>query len=216
MKFTKEDALKELKSKIPTNGEKLNLSERSIKEQIETLLPLMVTEETELDDFVTKVLPIFRTADANVRNDVSVGIKQFKDKNPKPDDNNEPKTPTQDGNSEELAKLLKRITELEKKNEETEKSKKISERRSDIISKMQEKGCKNKEWIEDFLNEVNLDVDDFNVDERVEKYLKVFNKSKAARANNSNVDSPEPSTDEHKELDKTIEGAAKFLKEQQL
>lgn len=216
MKFTKEDALKELKSKIPTNGEKLNLSERSIKEQIETLLPLMVTEETELDDFVTKVLPIFRTADANVRNDVSVGIKQFKDNNPKPDNNNEPPTPTQDGNSEELAKLLQRITELEKKNEETEKSKKISERRSDIISKMQEKGCKNKEWIEDFLNEVNLDVDDFNVDERVEKYLKVFNKSKAARANNSNVDSPEPSTDEHKELDKTIEGAAKFLKEQQL
>lgn len=216
MKFTKEDALKELKSKIPTNGEKLNLSERSIKEQIETLLPLMVTEETELDDFVTKVLPIFRTADANVRNDVSVGIKQFKDNNPKPDNNNEPPTPTQDGNSEEFAKLLQRITELEKKNEETEKSKKISERRSDIISKMQEKGCKNKEWIEDFLNEVNLDVDDFNVDERVEKYLKVFNKSKAARANNSNVDSPEPSTDEHKELDKTIEGAAKFLKEQQL
>ena len=215
MKFTKEDALKELKSKIPTNGEKLNLSERSIKEQIETLLPLMVTEETELDDFVTKVLPIFRTADANVRNDVSVGIKQFKDNNPNPD-NNETQTPNQDGNSDELAKLLQRITELEKKNEETEKSKKISERRSDIISKMQEKGCKNKEWIEDFLNEVNLDVDDFNVDERVEKYLKVFNKSKAARANNSNVDSPEPSTDEHKELDKTIEGAAKFLKEQQL
>ena len=215
MKFTKEDALKELKSKIPTNGEKLNLSERSIKEQIETLLPLMVTEETELDDFVTKVLPIFRTADANVRNDVSVGIKQFKDNNPKPD-NNEPTTPTQYGNSDELSKLLQRITELEKKNAETEKSKKISERRSDIISKMQEKGCKNKEWIEDFLNEVNLDVDDFNVDERVEKYLKVFNKSKAARANNSNVDSPEPSTDEHKELDKTIEGAAKFLKEQQL
>ena len=215
MKFTKEDALKELKSKIPTNGEKLNLSERSIKEQIETLLPLMVTEETEIDDFATKVLPIFRTADANVRNDVSVGIKQFKDNNPKPD-NNEPPTPNQDGNSDELAKLLQRITELEKKNEETEKSKKISERRSDIISKMQEKGCKNKEWIEDFLNEVNLDVDDFNVDERVEKYLKVFNKSKAARANNSNVDSPEPSTDEHKELDKTIEGAAKFLKEQQL
>lgn len=216
MKFTKEDALKELKSKIPTNGEKLNLSERSIKEQIETLLPLMVTEETELDDFVTKVLPIFRTADANVRNDVSVGIKQFKDNNPKPDNKNEPPTPNQDGNSDELSKLLQRITELEKKNEETEKSKKISERRSDIISKMQEKGCKNKEWIEDFLNEVNLDVDDFNVDERVEKYLKVFNKSKAARANNSNVDSPEPSTDEHKELDKTIEGAAKFLKEQQL
>lgn len=215
MKFTKEDALKELKSKIPTNGEKLNLSERSIKEQIETLLPLMVTEETELDDFVTKVLPIFRTADANVRNDVSVGIKQFKDNNPKPD-NKETPTPNQDGNSDELSKLLQRITELEKKNEETEKSKKISERRSDIISKMQEKGCKNKEWIEDFLNEVNLDVDDFNVDERVEKYLKVFNKSKAARANNSNVDSPEPSTDEHKELDKTIEGAAKFLKEQQL
>ena len=81
-KFTKEQALEELKKQIPGKGEKLNLSERSISEQLETLMPLLTTDDTELSDFINKVLPIFKTADANVRNDVSVGIKDYKDKNP--------------------------------------------------------------------------------------------------------------------------------------
>ena len=55
-KFTKEQALEELKKQIPGKGEKLNLSERSISEQLETLTPLLATDDTELSDFINKVL----------------------------------------------------------------------------------------------------------------------------------------------------------------
>ena len=74
MKFTKDDARKELSTQMTAKGEKLNLSERSLNEQLDALIPLVANEEMELADFVTKVLPIFKTADANVRNDVSAGI----------------------------------------------------------------------------------------------------------------------------------------------
>ena len=70
MKFTKEDAVKELKAKIPNNGQTINLSDRSINEMLDSLMPLLANDETELDAFVTSVLPTFKTADGNVRNDV--------------------------------------------------------------------------------------------------------------------------------------------------
>ena len=77
MKFTKEDAIKELVAKLTANGEKLNLSTRSINEQIEALLPLVANEEMECTTFVDAVMPLVKTADANVRNDVSQGIKDY-------------------------------------------------------------------------------------------------------------------------------------------
>ena len=52
MKFTNEDAYKKLVAKLTANGEKLNLSQRSINEQIEALLPLVANDEMELEDFV--------------------------------------------------------------------------------------------------------------------------------------------------------------------
>ena len=82
MKFTKDDARKELSAQMTAKGEKLNLSERSLNEQLDTLIPLVANEEMELAEFVSKVLPVFKTADANVRNDVSVGIQDYKKQNP--------------------------------------------------------------------------------------------------------------------------------------
>ena len=78
MKFTKEDAIKELVAKLTANGEKLNLSTRSINEQIEALLPLVANEEMECTTFVDAVMPLVKTADANVRNDVSQSLHQSK------------------------------------------------------------------------------------------------------------------------------------------
>ena len=82
MKFTKEEACKDLMSKIPTKGETLQLSERSINEQLETLMPLLANDETELEAFVTSVLPIFKTADANISANVSAQVEDYKEKNP--------------------------------------------------------------------------------------------------------------------------------------
>lgn len=175
MKFTKEDARKDLMSKIPNKGQTLNLSERSINEMLDTLMPLLANDETELDDFVTSVLPTFRTADGNVKNDVSVGIKEYKDANPAPQKQVEEPKKEDDAN----AQLLKRIEELEKQNAANERAKTLATRRSELTAKLGEKGCKDKEWISSFLDEVSLDGDDFDAEARAERYIKMYNKSEA-------------------------------------
>ena len=52
MKFTKDEAYKDLVAKMTAKGEKLNLSDRSINEQLETLMTLIANDETELNDLL--------------------------------------------------------------------------------------------------------------------------------------------------------------------
>ncbi len=212
MKFTKEDAYKELISKIPNKGQTLNLSERSVNEQLETLIPLIANEDTELTDFVERVLPIFKTADSNVRNDVSVGIQEYQKKNPL-----KPKAePTPKDDDDAMVKALARIEELEKKNAENDKRLKLSERRSDIISKMKEKGVKDNEWINSFLDEVYLDGEEFDIESKVDSYVKMYNKSKANIDPNITPKDPSGGDKRDKELSDLIKGASEFVKSQRL
>ena len=221
-KFTKEQALEELKKQIPTNGNKLNLSDRSINEQLETLMPLLAGEDTELTDFIGKVLPVFRTADANVRNDVSVGIKDYKEKNPpvtvqKGETTKTEGQETDNDVSQEMKSLLDRIAELEKKNLEAEKNSLISRRRSDIISKMSEKGCKDKDWISSLLDEVNLEGDNFDATERAEKYLKMYNKGKSNTPSSITPETSFVTSEElNKEVNDFIKQASQMVKSQSL
>lgn len=171
MKFTKEDAVKELKAKIPNNGQTINLSDRSINEMLDSLMPLLANDETELDAFVTSVLPTFKTADGNVRNDVSVGIKHYKDSNPiveKP----KPSEENKDANAE----LLRRLEELESKTKAAEAKNLINSRRTSLIAKLNEKGCKDNEWIDSIIDEVNFEGDSFDVDAKADKFAKAYNK----------------------------------------
>lgn len=170
MKFTKEDAIKDLVAKMTAKGEKLNLSQRSINEQIEALLPLVANDEMELTDFVDKVLPLVRTADANVRNDVSQGIKDYKDSNPNP---NPTHNPTTDGNDAQ-AELLKRIDALEQRNKAQELELKVKGIKSQLMSKMKELGIKNDKWMESLIANVNI-TEDFDVDAKAQGYLELYN-----------------------------------------
>ena len=78
MKFTKEEALKEIKAML---GEKPQISERSILETTETLLPF-AGEETELSDFIEKAKPLFKTFEGNLRAEVAEKVKLAKVKEP--------------------------------------------------------------------------------------------------------------------------------------
>ena len=78
MKFTKEEALKEIKAML---GEKPQISERSILEATETLLPF-AGEETELSDFIEKAKPLFKTFEGNLRAEVAEKVKSAKVKEP--------------------------------------------------------------------------------------------------------------------------------------
>lgn len=173
MKFTKEDACQELVAKLTAKGEKLNLSNRSINEQIEALLPLIANDEMELNDFVTKVLPIVRTADANVRNDVSQGIREYKDANP-PIDPLKPKTEPKDVNQE----LLNRLEALEKKNKDAETALKNQATKASLSSKMKELGIKNDKWIDMMLGGLTI-TEDLDVDTKAASYLELYNSMQA-------------------------------------
>lgn len=217
MKFTQEDACKELATKIPQKGQTLNLSERSINEMLETLMPLLANDDTELSAFVEQVLPAFRTADGNIKNDVSLGIKDYKEKNPvapvvKKDDD-----PSKKANEDDaMAKALARIEELERKNAENEKKAQLSNRRAEVVSKMKEKGVKDKEWINAFLDEVSLDGESFDVDAKVESYVKMYNKSLVIVDPDITPRDTGGKRGEDKELSNVIKGASEFVKSQRL
>lgn len=176
MKFTKEDANKELVARMTAKGEKLNLSQRSMNEQVEHLYTLIANEEMELVDFVDKVLPFVKTSDANVRNDVSQGIKDYKNQNPivepkkDPIANVEPNDPNKE--------LLERLEALEKKNRENELKLHNQNIKSNLSSKMKELGIKNAKWIDMMLDNVSI-TEDFDVDANAKKYLELYNTMQA-------------------------------------
>jgi ABC-type Fe3+-hydroxamate transport system substrate-binding protein len=176
MKFTKEEACKDLMSKIPSTGETLQLSERSINAQVETLLPLLANDETELADFVSQVLPIFKTADANIRGDVSAQVREYKEKNPVQKPVPPVEQPKEDN---EISKLLDRISALEQKNADNEKAVVLATRKRQVSEKLEEKGCNDKEWIDNLLAEVNLEGEEFDAEARAERYIKMYNKKEA-------------------------------------
>lgn len=176
MKFTKEQASKELVAKMTANGEKLSVSDRTINEHLDTLMPLM-GEEMELQDFVEKCLPLFKSTDANVRNDVSVGIREYKAANPVVEPQKTLQEPTAQ-RSGEYADLLKRIEELENEKARANKEKKVGTIKEEIVSKLKSKGVKDDEWINALLSEVTV-TEDFQVDAKVESYLGLYNKQNA-------------------------------------
>ena len=178
MKFTKEDANKELVAKMTANGESLSMSQRSITECIDNLYTVIASEEMELSDFVEKALPFFKTANSNIRNDVSAGIKKYKEDNPAPQKEpvkNETKSDEEDSRDE----LLKRLEAMEKRMMESEMQTKRNAIKSTIVSKLNEKGLTDKEWIDAFLDEVPV-TEDIDIEGKVEKYLNLYNKSKAS------------------------------------
>ena len=161
MKFTKDEAYKDLVAKMTAKGEKLNLSDRSINEQLETLIALLANDETELNDFVEKTLPLFKTADANVRNDVSVGINKYKEDNPIPKTEPNP-APANPQNNNADSELLKRLETMEKELADSKREKQQADIRKNIISALKEKGVKDEEWVNDLLSEITI-ADEFDM-----------------------------------------------------
>jgi hypothetical protein len=212
MKFTKEEASKELTAKIPQEGQTLNLSERSINEMLDKLLPLIANDEMELDAFVENVLPMFVVADGNVKHDVSRGIIDYKEKNPVI----KKETPKKVDEDDAMAKALARIEELERKNAENEKKVMLSSRRSEIVSKMKEKGVKDKDWVDAFLDQVSFDGDDFDIETKVESYVQMYNKSIAIVNPDFTPRGAGGGNGEDKALSEVIKGASNFVKSQRL
>jgi hypothetical protein len=151
------------------------MSHRSINENLEKLIPLIVNEEMELADFVEKTLPFFNTTNSNIRNDVSVGIKEYKDKNPIPKQQQQPVTQPNDV----IGELSKKLEMMEKKIQENELASKRESIKNSIIVKLNEKGVTDKEWIESLFKITPIE-ESFDIEEKAEEYLAFYNKTQAS------------------------------------
>lgn len=180
MKFTKEEAFESLKGILTNNGKKtLRMSEKSINRQLESLMPLIANEEMELKDFVDKVKDTFSVMNSNAEKDNSDFVKQWeKDHpqvNPEPPKTDEPKP------DDAMAKMLKRLEELESREAARDKEAKMSQKKKDLLKAMKEKGIKDEQWSKDLVAEISL-TEDFDVEAKADSYLKLYNKSQAASA----------------------------------
>ena len=210
MKFTKEDARKELTAQMTANKEKLSLSERSINEQLDALMPLIATDETELADFITQVMPLFKTANANIRNDVSAGIKEYKDQNPiQPQ--TPPAKPTEPQPTE--SEWERRLKALEEENATIKREKAISDKRKQIKNALKEKGVKDNEWINRMLDLVTI-TEDTDVTGSTESYLALYNQQAAELP--SDITPKGAGGHQVDRASETIKAAAEIAKQQRL
>jgi hypothetical protein len=184
MKFTQTDAAKKIRSTLTKGGKTCFLSDRTISEQLETLMKMLVNDETELDDFVSQVEPFFKTANGGAQNDQSEFVKKWNEDHPEPSTTHktdpEGTTSTASAQNPDLAALMAKVKELEEKQAAADKAKSLSEKKNELIAKLKDKGVKDEEWITSFLGEVSIS-EDVDVDAKVESYLKLYNKGKASQ-----------------------------------
>ena len=178
MKFTKEEAFESLKSALTNNGRKtLRMSEKSLRSQLETLMPLLADDEMELDSFLEKVKPSFEVMNSNAEHDRSTFIKKWNDEHKKDDDDDKDGDKKDDDNGTQA--LMEKIAAMQKRLDDADKVKKDADTRNTFISKVKEKGVKDSEWVKDYVSELTIG-EGFDVDARVDACVKLYNKTKAS------------------------------------
>ena len=208
MKFTKEEAGKELAAKLSKSVENIDAWDRTIRENVETLWGILGEEnEIELNDFVSKSLPLFNTTagfmrktNADLAKSYEEKIEQLKKNQPVP-----PTPPTPDPNKE----LIERLAALEKANEAQKTKLAIETKRKELTDKLKDKGVKDAKWINDLFSLVSVQADT-DVDAEVDKYVNLYNSSRSRY--NSNVTPSVSQNNPDDYVNNTIKAAAAMRK----
>ena len=117
--------------------------------------------------------------DNNVRNDNSKFVKEWEKNHPQKNDGDGNGDGNDDGgNKSELQKMQEQINSLLKREEENNKAKAVSEKRSQLKSALKGKDVKNEDWINDQLELIHID-SETDVDALTERLVKSYNKFNA-------------------------------------
>ena len=206
MKFTKEEAGKEIAAKLSKSVENIGAWDRTIRENVETLWGILGEEnEIELGDFVTKALPLFNTTAGFMRKTNADLAKSYEEKIEGLKKNQPQPSPTPDPNKE----LIERLAALEKANEEQKTKLAIDAKRQELTDKLKEKGVKDAKWINDLFCLVSVQADT-DVDAEVDKYVNLYNSSRSRY--NSNVTPSSSKNDPDDYVNSTIKNAVNIIK----
>lgn len=167
---------------------------------LDTLMPLVANDDTELEDFANSVLPTFRTANLNIKNDVSVGVNKYKEENPIVSPK-QTQTPPKVEEDEATKALKEQLAALQRRLDDADRAKKETDTRKDFIAKVKEKGVKDSDWVKSYVSELTIG-DDFDIEARVDTCVKLYNKGKAATG--KNVTNPEGAGGDGDDSDKAI------------
>ena len=206
MKFTKEEAGKEIAAKLSKSVENIGAWDRTIRENVETLWGILGEEnEIELNDFVSKSLPLFNTTAGFMRKTNADLAKSYEEKIELLKKNQPQPSPTPDPNKE----LIERLAALEKANEEQKTKLAIDAKRQELTDKLKEKGVKDAKWINDLFGLVSVQADT-DVDAEVDKYVNLYNSSRSRY--NSNVTPSSSKNDPDDYVNSTIKNAVNIIK----
>ena len=206
MKFTKEEAGKEIAAKLSKSVENIDAWDRTIRENVETLWGILGEEnEIELGDFVTKSLPLFNTTAGFMRKTNADLAKSYEEKIEVLKKNQPQPSPTPDPNKE----LIERLAALEKANEEQKTKLAIETKRKELTDKLKDKGVKDAKWINDLFSLVSVQADT-DVDAEVDKYVNLYNSSRSRY--NSNVTPSVSQNNPDDYVNNTIKAAAAMRK----
>lgn len=167
MKFTKEQAFEKLKGILTENGKKpLRMTEISINRQLDALMPILASEETELDDFVEKSKESFSTMNSNAEYDNSKFAKsfeqEFKEKWEKEHQTTPLTTPPTNGGGSEnelMKQMQEEIRQLKEDNAKSKAEKEIIGKRSELVSKLKEKKIEDEKWIDAYIKKLPINAD---------------------------------------------------------
>lgn len=179
MKFTKKQLLDALKEKLTENGKHLSISEKTISTLSDSHYEMLVNEETELTDFVEKILPQYVVLNGNYEKDNADFIKKWKSEHETQKRGEEKKIEDAKASTQVTEKenaLLKRIEALEAENAKAKTEKLIFSKRAEILSKIKEKGVKDNKWADAYLSKIKL-AENTDVEKEVSDAVDFYNMS---------------------------------------
>lgn len=173
MKFTQSEAFKKIKGILTRGGKDLQMSERSIMEQIDSLTALIANDEMELDDFVAKVENTFKTMNGNAKKDYSDFVNKWKEEHPEAETASAKGGEAGKGNAD-IEALRAEIESLKNSLTQSSKDAKIAENRKYLRAKAEEKGVKNGKWLDKVLAKYPLS-EDADIEAEAAELLEQYN-----------------------------------------
>lgn len=211
MKFTKDEASKELTSALSKKVENIDQWARTITENVETLWSIYGEEsEVELSDFVAKALPLFETTAGFIRKTNADVAKPLQEEIKALKESKATKVQDPDKSNNDL---LQRLEALEAENERQRKEMQAREMKSKFAKLLNEKGIANEGFITAMADNQSF-TEDFDFEANASKCLELYNSMRADIK--KNVTPTQATGGENSYTQDTIKAAAEIAKKQTL